>query len=96
MSVCLHQSILSDNVLSLLGETRTENGRYAEVVSFFSDKRNKQVIVSIDFAEEGDINKNFKYEQYMNGYNGGYCNIIVSAYEHDNLTLYPAKKRICL
>lgn len=74
-----------------------KNGRYAEVVSFFSDKRNKQVVVSIDFAEEGDINKNFKYEQYMNGCNDdGDCNIIVSAYEHDNLKLYPAKKRICL
>ena len=74
-----------------------KNGRYAEVVSFFSDKRNKQVVVSIDFAEEGDINKNFKHEQYMNGCNDdGDCNNIVSAYEHDNLKLYPAKKRICL
>lgn len=65
-----------------------KNGRYAEVVSFFSDKRNKQVVVSIDFAEEGDINKNFKYEQYMNGYNGGYYNIIVTEYEPSNLKKY--------
>lgn len=65
-----------------------KNGRYAEVVSFFSDKRNKQVVVSIDFAEEGDINKNFKYEQYMNGYNGGYYNIIVTECEPSNLKKY--------
>lgn len=71
-----------------------KNGRYAEVVSFFSDKKNKQVIVSIDFAEEGDIKKNFKHEQYMNGYNVGYYNIIVTEYEPDDLASYLAKNEV--
>ena len=64
------------------------NGRYAEVVSFFSEKRKKQVVLFIDFAEEGETPKNFKYEQYMNGYNGGYYNIIVTEYEPTDLKSY--------
>lgn len=64
------------------------NGRYAEVVSFFSEKRKKQVVLSIDFAEDGEIPKNFKHEQYMNGYNGGYYNIIVTEYEPTDLKSY--------
>ncbi len=64
------------------------NGRYAEVVSFFSEKRKKQVVLSIDFAEDGESPKNFKHEQYMNGYNGGYYNIIVTEYEPTDLKSY--------
>lgn len=61
-----------------------KNGRYAEVVSFYNSRK-KRVVVSIDFA---DIGKNYKYQQYMNGYYAGYYNIIVTEYEPDNLKSY--------
>ena len=65
-----------------------ENGRYAEVVSFYN-KRNKQVVVAIDFADSNPAEpKNYKYSQYMNGYRDGYYNIIVTQYEPDNFAKY--------
>lgn len=65
-----------------------KNGRYAEVVSFYN-KRNKQVVVAIDFADSNPAGpKNFKHSQYMNGYESGYYNIIVTQYEPDNFAKY--------
>lgn len=65
-----------------------KNGRYAEVVSFYNDRK-KQVVVAIDFANSNPAeSKNFKYSQYMNGYGGGYYNIIVTQYEPDNFAQY--------
>ena len=63
-----------------------KNGRYAMVVSFHS-KTNKKVAVSIAFANEKG-SENYKYQQYMNGYNEGYYNIIVTQYEPDSLSNY--------
>lgn len=63
---------------------KQNNGRYAEVVSFYNSQKRK-VIVSVDFATE---NNNYKYEMYMNGYNSGYYNIIVTQYEPDSLAKY--------
>ena len=65
-----------------------KNGRYAEVISFYN-KRNKKVVVSIDFADDrkGNI-KNYKYSQNVNGYESGYYNIIVTQYEPDDLKSY--------
>ena len=65
-----------------------KNGRYAEVVSFFN-KRNKKVVVAIDVADSRSISSNnYKYSQYMNGYNEGYYNIIVTQFEPDSLEAY--------
>ncbi len=64
-----------------------KNGRYAMVVSFYN-KAKKRVVVSIDFASDKDEVKNYKYQQYMNGYNGGYYNIIVTQFEPDDLSRY--------
>ncbi len=64
-----------------------KNGRYAMVVSFYN-KVNKKVVVSIDFASDKDTIKNYKYRQYMNGYNDGYYNIIVTQFEPDDLSSY--------
>lgn len=61
-----------------------KNGRYAEVVSFYNS-RNKKVVVSISFADDKN---NFKHVQYMNGYDAGYYNIIVTEFEPDNLKAY--------
>lgn len=58
-----------------------KNGRYAEVVSFYN-KRNKKIVVSIDIGGNG---KNYKYSQYMNGFGGGYYNVIVTQFEPDDL-----------
>ena len=70
------------------------NGRYAEVVSFYN-KRNKKVVVAIDFANSQSAKpKNFKYSQYMNGYGGGYYNIVVTQYEPDDLRGYLEKNEI--
>ena len=63
---------------------KQKNGRYAEVVSFYNSK-NRKVVVSVDFATE---NNNYKYEEYMNGYNGGYYNIIVTQFEPDSISNY--------
>ena len=64
-----------------------KNGRYAMVVSFYN-KDNKKVVVSIDFASDNEPIKNYKYKQYMNGYNEGFYNIIVTQYEPDDFTKY--------
>lgn len=63
---------------------KQKNGRYAEVVSFYNEKK-RRVIVSVDFAAKGH---NYNYERYMNGYNSGYYNIIVTQYEPDSLSSY--------
>ena len=65
---------------------RQRNGRYAEVVSFYSSQK-KRVVVAIDFADPLDKH-NYRYQQYMNGYNEGYYNIIVTEYEPDSLKAY--------
>jgi hypothetical protein len=68
-----------------------ENERYAMVVSFYN-KRNKKVVVSIDFANpHSDPPENYKYSQYMNGYNSSYYNIIVTQYEPDDFQDYLSK-----
>lgn len=67
-----------------------KNKRYAEVVSFYNGKNNR-VVLSIDFADgKTDPKKprNYKYPQYMNGYEGGYYNIVVTQYEPDNFQKY--------
>lgn len=64
-----------------------QNGRYAMVVSFYNKER-KRVVVSIDFANEKRPEKNYKYQQYMNGYNEGFYNIIVTQYQPDDLSNY--------
>ena len=61
-----------------------KNGRFAEVVSI-NGKNNKKIVVSIDYATE---NNNYKYSDYMNGYNDGYYNIIVTQFEPDSLKDY--------
>lgn len=71
-----------------------ENGRYSEVVSFYSEKRKKQVVVSIDIAVDGKNQKNYKHGQYMNGYNEGFYNIIVTEFEPDDLDAYLKKNTI--
>lgn len=64
------------------------NGRYAMVVSFYNKNR-KKVVVSIDFAsDDKDKPKNYKYQRYINGYNDGYYNIIVTQFEPDDLSSY--------
>ncbi len=64
-----------------------ENGRYAMVVSFYNGN-NKKVLVSIDFARDEDPTQNYKYNQYMNGYNEGYYNIVVTQYSPDDFQKY--------
>lgn len=63
------------------------NGRYAMVVSFYNGD-NKKVVVSIDFASDVEPIKNYKYQQYMNGYNEGYYNIVVTQYSPDDFSKY--------
>ena len=59
-----------------------------EVVSFYN-KRNKRVIVSIDFANPNTSpQKNYKQARYMNGYSAGCYNIVVTQYEADDLRGY--------
>ena len=71
-----------------------ENGRYAEVVSFYN-KRNKRVIVSIDFANPNTVpQKNYKQAPYMNGYNAGCYNIVVTQYEADDLRGYLERNEV--
>ena len=66
-----------------------KNGRYAEVVSYYDSKKKKEVVVSIDIADSNSTPpKNFKYSSYMNGYDGGYYNIIVTQHELDDLQSY--------
>ena len=66
-----------------------KNGRYAEVVSYYDSKKKKEIVVSIDIADSNSTPpKNFKYSSYMNGYDGGYYNIIVTQYELDDLQSY--------
>ena len=68
-----------------------ENERYTMVVSFYN-KRNKKVVVSIDFANPNTVpQKNYKHEPYMNGYNAGCYNIIVTQYEPDDFKDYLSK-----
>lgn len=69
---------------------KQQNGRYAEVVSFYNSRR-KKVVVSVDFASNGN---NYKYAEYMNGYNGGYYNIIVTQFEPDSLKNYLASNEV--
>ncbi len=67
-----------------------KNNRYAEVVSFYN-KRNKHVVISIDFAYgETDPKKqhNYKHAQEMVGYEGGYYNIVATQYEPDDFRKY--------
>ncbi|MBQ8000123.1 MAG: hypothetical protein IJ298_02760 [Ruminococcus sp.] len=64
-----------------------KNGRYSMVVSFYN-KSQKQVLVVIDFASDNNPVNNYKYKQYMNGYNEGYYNIIVTQFELDDLDTY--------
>ena len=71
-----------------------ENERYAEVVSFYN-KRNKKVVVVIDMANsQAKPPKNFKYSQYMNGYDQGYYNIVITQYEPDDLQDYLSKNEV--
>lgn len=66
-----------------------KNGRYAEVVSYYDSKKKKEVVVSIDIADSRTKPpKNYKDSVYMNGYKGGYYNIIVTQYELDDLQSY--------
>ena len=70
------------------------NGRYVEVVTFYN-KRKKQVIVAIDIANDHTPPyKNFKHTPYMNGYDEGYYNIVVSQYEPDNFQSYLANNEV--
>lgn len=69
------------------------NDRYAMVVSFYN-KQNKKVIVSIDFAVDSENPKNYKYEQYMNGYNEGFYNVVVTQYQPDSLSKYLEKNEV--
>lgn len=64
-----------------------QNGRYAMVVSFYNS-RNKKVVVSIDFASDEKPVKNYKDKMYMNGYNAGFYNIVVTQFEPDDLSNY--------
>ena len=90
-----------DDIISILKEmgnpayiVKQNNGRYAEVISFYN-KRNKRTIVAIDFGGEfGKSKINYKHQQYMNGYNEGYYNIIVTQYEPDDLLSYLSKNEI--
>ncbi len=66
-----------------------KNGRYAEVVSYYDSKKKKEVVVSIDIADSNSKPpKNYKDSLYMNGYDGGYYNIIVTQHELDDLQSY--------
>lgn len=66
-----------------------KNRRYAEVVSYYDSKKKKEVVVSIDIADSNTKPpKNYKHSQHMNGYDGGYYNIIVTQYELDDLQSY--------
>ncbi len=66
-----------------------KNGRYAEIVSYYDSKKKKEVVVSIDIADSNSKPpKNYKDSVYMNGYKGGYYNIIVTQYELDDLPSY--------
>lgn len=70
------------------------NGRYAEVISFYN-KRNKQVLVAIDLADSSSAEpKNYKYAQYMNGYGGGFYNVVVTQHELDSLKNYLDKNEV--
>ncbi len=69
------------------------NNRYSMVVSFYNEKH-KQVLVVVDFASEVSPINNYKYKQYMNGYNEGYYNIIVTQYELDDLNKYLEKNEV--
>ncbi len=56
------------------------NGRFAEVVRY-RNKGGKTLIAALDYGE----NKN---SEYMNGYNGGNYNVIVTTYNPTNLNSY--------
>lgn len=69
---------------------KQKNGRYAEIVSFYHS-RNKRVVVAVDFATDGN---NYKYSDYMNGYNDGYYNVVVTQYEPDDLQGYLRRNEV--
>ena len=71
-----------------------ENGRYAEVVSFYN-KKNKHIVVAIDMAN-GQVfpQKNYKHTPNMNGYDQGLYNIVVTQYEPDDLQDYLSKNEV--
>ncbi len=57
---------------------QTQNERFAEIVKFTKDGGNAKAYAIIDFF---DIDKN---PEYMNGYNGGKYNILVTIYPSDD------------
>ena len=57
-----------------------QNGRYSEVVRF-RDGAGKDVLAVMDFGDNKDA-------VYMNGYEGGTYNVLVTAFNPDNLQGY--------
>ena len=57
-----------------------ENGRYTEIVRYFDDG-GKAALAALDFS-------NLKNPAYMNGYEGGLFNVMVTAFNPDNLKGY--------
>ena len=63
-----------------------ENGRYVEIVRY-RDKTGKTALASVDFYGLNDKVK-YKYAQYMNGYEGGLYNVVVTTYNPDDMQSY--------
>lgn len=87
-------NLSADDIISISKEmghpayiVHQQNGRYAMVVAFYDGKRNKKIIASIAFAN-ADNGDNYKHGRYMNGYNEGYYNIVVTQFEPDSLQTY--------
>lgn len=63
-----------------------KNGRYAEIIRY-RDKTGKMALASVDFYGLGDKVK-YKYAQYMNGYDSGLYNVVVTTYNPDDMQAY--------
>jgi len=61
------------------------NGRYAEVINYNNGSDHTWVVV--DFGA-------FIYDQYLNGYNGGEYNIVVTAFDPDDFNAYLSESEI--
>lgn len=64
-----------------------DNGRYSEVVRYRDKKTGKETLTVMDFG-------NNKKASYMNGYEGGTYNVLVTTYNPDSLQSYLAKNEV--
>ncbi len=62
-----------------------DNGRYVEIVRYRGDKKGRTAWAVLDFNES-------KKGSLLNGYPGGYFNVLVTVFEPDDLNNYMRNK----